>query len=391
MLWLLAPILAAASPYTNSCAFGGQYVTGWISVSGVVALFAMILTILIYTIANILPVTYREKLRGISRYEAAEIVLTLFIIAGITGLAAFSCNLGTYIAGATVNYANPMQYAEYTIQNLLFSKALSLWTELYAESVNLVIAANIMDLITSIPITIIQNFVGFDLGHDVIGIYFAFSSVLNTAYAGIIVVTFGILYVLMLFLDIIQSIALTLIVPVAILIRFIPFAGPRLKEASNSFIAIAISFYFIFPLTIIMNGFIMTWLYTPCTPLISICNPYPAYVLSPQLTNLPVASLFSSAPAGGTNFAGQQLPYSSFISLASSGLGGYGSTFSNLISILFNLNGVLIGYGYKIAAYAFQGIVLVALDIAITVGFAQGLSNGFGSMSRIMGIGPFWG
>ena len=43
-----------------------------------------------------------------------------------------------------------------------------------------------------------------------------------------------------------------------------------------------------------------------------------------------------------------------------------------------------------VAEYLFQGIILIALDMAITIGFAQGLAKGLGSLSNMMNIGPFW-
>ena len=58
---------------------------------------------------------------------------------------------------------------------------------------------------------------------------------------------------------------------------------------------------------------------------------------------------------------------------------------------MFDIPSVIILYAAKTAQYVFEGIVLIGIDMAIVLAFAQGLTKGLNSAGKMIGTGPFWG
>ncbi len=244
--------------------------------------------------------------------------------------------------------------------------------------------------------TSITPLIGFTLWSQLLGIYYGFGGALASTFLALIAVAFGVLFVVFIMLPFIQQLSFTVILPLALVMRSIPFAGPNLRQTSDTFLALAIGFYLIFPLTILLNGFIMTWMYTSCAqaggPVL--CNPYQQYTGAYQLNSLPTDALFNTPPSqlyGNGFLGGVQLPSVFF----SGGFGGLGGGIGNGIAAIFknlvDLPNIIIVFANKTAKYLFQAIFLIGLDLAITVGFAMGLSKGLSSVGRMIGVGPFWG
>ena len=105
---------------------------------------------------------------------------------------------------------------------------------------------------------VINPFFSISISPDIIGTLFGFSGALSSSFEPLIVVTFGILFMIYLLLPIITALALTVVVPLALIMRSIPFAGPKLRESSDTFMSLAIGFYFILPLAILMNSYIIS-------------------------------------------------------------------------------------------------------------------------------------
>ena len=72
-------------------------------------------------------------------------------------------------------------------------------------------------------------------------------------------------------------------------------------------------------------------------------------------------------------------------------MNGIAQLTGSIINALAGIPGQTDNYGVEVAEYMFTSIVLIALDVAITLGFAQGLARGLGSISGAMNVGPFWG
>jgi hypothetical protein len=222
--------------------------------------------------------------------------------------------------------------------------------------------------------------------------YMAYSGA-YTMFAGFLVVTFGALFILYLLLPIIMALAMNLLVPAAILLRSVSFAGPKLREASNAFIAIGIALYFVLPLSISANQAIVNWLY--CQNPGQACNPYLQYVGPYDLNNIPLTVLLTPQTMGAYGYIGANplsLPVSFFGQAIETGAGGWGSYIKDLAEGLVDLPDQVNSYSVSVAQYVFEGIVLIALDFAITMGFAQGLYKGLNAIPSVLGSsGSFWG
>jgi hypothetical protein len=402
------PILLALTQnaYTNSCVFGGSVTShgtlntnGWIQINLLVILASFMISALVYTIANFFPVSMRERLRGAARYEAFQGIISVIIILVLIGIAASTCQVGISLTASSASvlhavYQDPIQYSELYIGNLMFTRGLSLFSQIYSEAVFITISADIGSTVEEIINSAISALLHAQLGGGVFGVYYGFSSALALAFIPLLVVVFGVLFVLYILLALIESTALTVIVPVAIIMRSIPFAGPRLRESADSFLAIAIGFYFILPLAILMNTYIVAWIYTPCTAAGMVCNPYNQYTNPYNLGSSPLNYLFNSQPqalASGSGLFSGVTTSDSFFTGSFSGVGGLTTGVSLMFQTLINLPQVIVGYGIDTAEYIFEGIVLIGLDLAITVGFAMGLTKGLNSVGRFMAVGPFWG
>lgn len=408
---------AGTTAYQQACTFPAINSNNWITINVFLVLAAVVIASLVYTLAGFLPTISREKLKGAAKTEATQAFLSIFIIMAVTAFAAVTCNVGIFLtksATATtgVVYSDPMQYAQTYISNLLYERSSQLFGQMYAESALFLLWGNIDEQLASafeVPISLTSDL---QLNTNLVGVYYGYSGVLTSTYTGLIVITFAVLFVMWILLPVIQSFALTAMLPTALIIRTLPFGGPRLREAADSILAIAIAFFFILPLAISMNSFIISWMFCSGNPwagtgpvtTVGACNPYASFVYPDLLNNLQTNSYFSGVPTnvvtvpqnsalpnGGQNYLnpGLQLPFSPLG--VSSGTGGLSQFLVTGVQTLYSMPYVIDGFGVKIAEYMFESIVLIALDLAITIGFAQGLTKGLGSISTLIGTGPFWG
>ncbi len=393
--------------YTGACVFGGTptgtgslNTNNWIQINLLVILLSFSISAVIYALGGIFSASMREKLRGAAKYEAFQGVVSIMIIMVLIGFSAVSCQTGAALTVSSskiihTSYQDPMQFAESYIGNLMFTQGLSLFSQIYTESVLLAVNANIASTIEETLEALIYQYVGVSFSAGFVGTLFGFSGALGATFEPMIVVAFGVLFMIYLILPIIEALALTVIVPLALVMRSIPFAGPKLRESSDTFLALAIGFYFILPLAILMNGYIMAWIYSsPCTPGSSLCNPYIQFTPAYSLQQVSVNNLFNTPPqaltSGSCSFCGLQIT-SSFFSSGFSQEGGILSGLKAIFEATFDIPQIMVEYSLKTAEYMFEAVVLIGLDLAITLAFAQGLTKGLNAVSRIIGVGPFWG
>ncbi len=390
--------------YQQACTFAAINQGAWLNINGIVILLALVLGAGVYAIASMLPASTREKLRGAVKTEMFQAVLSVFIIIAVLALAYTSCQAGQSITQelTTGLYQDPMQFAQFYLSNLLFQRSNQIFGQIYSESAIFLAAAHVLEMIVeSEEITILGGYVGVQLSNNITGVYYGYTGVITGTYTAMLVASYAVLFIFYLILPITQALALTVLLPLTIVIRSWPFGGPRLREAANSFLAIAIAFYFILPITITLNNYVVNWMYcsnyigtgTPLQLTSQNCNPYADYVQFTQFSSLPLSSLFTANSAAnivGPGGSVTQVPVE-FYSGIFSGQGGLGSVITGSLKILFDVPDIIAGFGYEIAEYMFESIVLVALDIAITIGFAQGLTKALNAAPNILGAGPFWG
>ncbi|MDE1851210.1 MAG: hypothetical protein KGH69_00790 [Candidatus Micrarchaeota archaeon] len=393
-------LLQSSTVYQNYCTFGGINTNDWVGICTLVIMVLLMIGGAIYAISSILPAAMRERLKGGAKTEIFQALLGAIIVAVVVAFAMTACSIAQTITSSTtthifsgVQYSDPIVFALAYMRDLVFTKALALFSQIYSETISLVLWGNVLGAIAEFTFGTAQFATGniqISLSEDIVGVFFGFSGVMSGAYTTLLIVTFGILYILYIFLVIIQQTALTVLLPLAIVMRSLPFMGPRLRETADSFLAIAIAFYYIFPMAIILNNFIVSWLYTSCSTGAELCNPYVQYAEPYNLGNIDITNLFKSDSVVHLGTLGINLPFTYF-GQGLTGLGGFGNEFTSGFTAMVALPNLIFQYGYLTAEYIFEGIVLMGLAILITVGFAQGLSKALGSASRIIGSGPIWG
>lgn len=406
----MLPILLAATAYEETCTFGQINQGGWIGINMIVILLAVLVGVAVYTIAILLPTATRERVRGAAKTEALQAVISLLIVIILLGFALTCCQAGEGLTSELTlgTYTDPMHFAILYMQNLLLFRTNQIFGQLYSQSALFMITGHIeTQIIESIELVLPAGLL-LDLSSDVTGVYFGYVGVLTGTYTALIVAAYAVLFIFYFLLQIIEVTALTVLLPITTVIRAWPFGGPRLREAANAFLGIAVAFYFILPLTITFNTYVINWMYcdnnyvgtgTPMQLMGQNCNPYVNYILFTQPATLQLNTLFSGSQSDVqlNGLGGGTLPLQ-FFGGTLSGAGGIGAVFSSTLAHLFELPSVIISYGYTIAELMFESIVLIALDIAITVGFAQGLGKGLNFVvpttvnlqGNLISM-PFWG
>ncbi len=411
MMYIPMPILLQP---LNACTNAAVNINNWIGIDVLVLLVTLAIGAAIYSLSGIIPNPLREKLRGVVRIEYTEGFFSLVLILSLVTIAYAGCNVGFALSGLPAgNYQNVFQSDQYYVNQLLFVTGPRLAGEFIAQGLTLSIDAAfsnyVMYLIsrntesgllnslatsltnalsgshgTEIPITL-------NMSGRITNVYQTYAST-YTMFSGLIVISFGALFILYFLLPIISALAMTLIIPLAIILRSVSFVGPKLREASNAFIAIGVALFFVFPLAISANQAIVNWLY--CQNPNQACNPYTMYLGPYKLSNVPITDLLTTKGVNFGLFNGGQIniPLSFFGTIGASGSGGYGNYITNLVEGLVLLPNQVNKYSVEVAQYLFEGIVLIAIDFAITMGFAQGLYKGLNAIPSVLGGGgPFWG
>lgn len=422
---MLGFLLAVTSCSIHS-PYGGLNQGGWITINAILILTMMVIGALLYAISAFFPVANREKLRNVVRYEAVEGVIAVVLILSLIGLSSVACSVGSSLSSGISGYTDPFQFSQYYLGNLLFAKGVVLTTQFFSTEITFVanglvaeyfvnvlgqglngigsLLSGVAGLSTRWPwlqwVTI-----GFHINTpEPLYIFYGYGSIFTGLLAPLMIITFGILFILFLFLPLVQNLAFNIIIPVAIIMRALSFTGPRLRDASNTFIALSLAFYFILPLTLGMDNFIVNWLY--CMNGVSPpgCNPYASPYLAPYAIADPapdkffttnefktITSLLSKCESGLCLYDYLKIPLNFWAYYVQNNEGSLVNLLTLYLGQLLTVPGIIDSYIYKVSQYLFQGIVLMALDMAITVGFAIGLTKGLNAVSHMMGSGPFFG
>ncbi len=400
----------------DTCALGGgtgMLQQSWVQISVLILLVAFVLAGAIFTIGNFLTITFREKFKQIAKLEAVQAVIGFAIILGILAFSELTCNIGTSVSHQLVGTSlTPLNYSQYYIANLLFSTGFGLVGNFYAtgiqytsfsivinelsDTVGNPIGAGLYGLISTGPLgKIIGGIPGVGLapGENLAALYSAYATLFSGVFTDLVILSFASLLLVFLLLPAVQYAALVVAVPVAIIMRLLPFAGPRLRSSADSILALGLAFYFVLPLTIVMNGYIISWSY--CTGALSqasgSCNPYSAY-LGPYTENNFLTNTFLQGNdvqlnAGFLNLFGLGGGFKALTNIFAGGpvvLSGF-----NFFQII-NAPTLATKYSTQVAQYVFQSTILLAVDYTITIAFAIGLSKAFNSIGSVFVSGRFW-
>ncbi|MGC8662312.1 MAG: hypothetical protein ACP5RT_00820 [Candidatus Micrarchaeia archaeon] len=362
------------------CSFagGGINANNWIGINLIIVIFFFTLAGFIYAMSNLFPASMREKLKITAKFEISQMLISIFIILLLVGFASFSCNFTNSLVGMDAFGA-----AQAYIGRLLFVDGINLATHIYSTSIQFMIGSEIAKFISGFgsEIPIISTSVlkiKLSISPSLADIYSTYGDTI-VGYNLFVVITFGMLFLQFLALFIDKSIALTVVLPVAIAMRSLSFMGPKLRESANSFLALAIAFYFIFPLTFVMNSYIMNWTY--CNNPNIACNPYFSnYPISYTASSPKPSSLFTTNPS--YNFWGFSITVpANFYSSMGGGLP---------IQEIVLAPSALATIAEEVSDFVFQGIFLMAIDFGITVAFAIGLTKALTAGFGLKG-GSIWG
>jgi len=392
-----------------ACGFASVNHNGWIGINALVVLFSVTIAGLVYALSNLLPAERRERLKGVASYEVFEAIISLVIIAVLTAFAVAACQAGGQIFGFS-DYTGLFAAVENYLGNLLFVNGLSILTTLYTTSIQYTVVANLVyfllnegiQLLTGVEQiskivapSILSGVVQLSFSTNIDVLFSEYAGVFTVVYGPLLAAAFGSLFILIILLPIIEGGALTVIAPIAIVFRSLSFMGPQLRRTSNVLLALAIGFYFVLPLTIALDSYISGCLgiglginaanAASCAyPFATSVTGYSVNAISPSLfgssSSLPVNSLSVPNLAG---LGGLSLPTNFYF-------GSIGSNLDQFFTIFVDAPVVTAGYGKTVAAYFFVSILLIAIDMAITVGFITGLAKGLDAISNVFGSGGFW-
>lgn len=382
----------------STCALygGATYTNSWLGINFLVILTTFMIIAIVYTISSLFPIVTREKLVSAVRAEITQGVLSIVILVLLLVFAYSVCNISaSFSASLTPNHAgmNPFQYADYYVGNLSLNTGLNLLTNIYSTSVSYAIEAQVLTSIGAffnsglsfgLLIGSLRSIVGglsavsnsfLSLGIAAFVQLSTLFSTLSSVYlslSAVVTVAVGILFIQFLIIPVLQYTAFTIILPVAIAMRSLSFLGTSLRSASNSVLAIAIAAYLIYPVTIAFNGYAIGWIFSAQNP--SFVYLHQTYIVP----NIPVSQFFGtplSSSFGASVAKVESLVWSSF---GNSGVIIWPSTVLAQARTIVN----------ETAQFLFAAVVLMVIDIAITIGFAVGLTKALNG--GVEGAGSFW-
>ncbi|MEM3227858.1 MAG: hypothetical protein QXK65_02845 [Candidatus Micrarchaeaceae archaeon] len=369
----------------NSCALYGSFTNAnnWIGINYLVIIVGFSIVAVIYSLSRLLPAAARANMAGVTKVEITQLIISTVIIAVLIASSSAACSIAVAISqSVSGNSYTPFVLADSYIGNLIYNKGLAIYGQIYVLSITYDIYSKVLaaagGLISSLipgfgnlfefssPSISIKGIVGYDAAIG-LGI---FSTLLVVLFSPLVILAVGMLFIQYLAIPIIEYTMFTIVLPIAIAMRSLAFAGQGLRTASNAVLAIAVAAYLIYPVTIGFDSYVMSWLFSPSNP----SYPFLESTYS-HITTIP-STFFSTT--GIPAFGSSTYPsISSVLSMLSA------SGFLSAISFSEPLTIV-----NEISELMFQAVLLFALNIAITIGFATSLANALNS--GIGGAVSFW-
>jgi len=390
---------------STSCALYGAttYTNAFLGINYLVILAGFAIISLIYLVSRFLPPSMAGRVTGITKVEAVELTISAMIISILLVLSITACGISSSLStAATGSSSSPFLYADQYIGNLTFNSGLTILTNVYSYSIGYAIdgaiysgisneladyllPASALDKIPAGPLTIGIKFpIAYNLGI----LYSIMSNALLALVAPLIVISLGMLFVQWISLPLIQATAFVVVLPVAIAMRSFAYAGagPGLRTAANSVLAIAIAAYLVYPVTISFDPCIMSWIYGqaygPQPSCLSTANPSASYLPQYPISSLP-AGEFSNLGSGTYQTSGFPITtpaISSYINFATQA----GLPALTPLSALSDLQPLI----DATARFLFISIFLFSIDITITLACAMGIARALNA--GIEGPVRFW-
>ncbi len=390
----------------------------WLDINLIVILASFLVIGAIYMISRVLPDSTKAKLTGIMKIEITQVFISVIVILILLAFSNLGCSLVQSLttgAGSsnpqaaviptnpgpipcptnTIQIAptsDPFQYAEQYTGTLAFTRGPDLAIQVYADQITFSVISGIWTAIGQILSDFIPEAqaasesgfisvtipVGLDLGIA----YGLLSDLYVDLFIPLIMVGVVSQFVQYIGLIAMNALAFSILLPIALVMRSFAFTGSGLRIAGNSLLAIAIAGYLIYPLTVAFDNYAISWIFTECNGVTSNCNPSAVYLCSTygheNINAQTQASAGGYGPIGNILFGVAAIPVgvSSFFS-SIVGLSGNGMI--TQIQLVVN----------SIAEFLFTSLVMFAINISITIGFAMGLAKALNN--GIEGASSFWG
>ncbi len=382
---------------------GTSYTNDFLGINFLIILASFSIVAFVYMVTRFLPPNLSARITGVTRVEVVELVMSVVILMAVLAFALTACNISSSIStSVTGSGSSPLTFADQYIANLTFNTGLTLLTNIYGYSIAYQIDGSIWGQLSNLLLSISPSIgipptppgfqlvnLGFPFGADLSILYTSLGNMLIGALAPLVITALGILFVQWLAIPVIQATAFVIVLPVAVAMRSFAYAaaGPGLRQAANTVLALAVAAYIVYPLAVSFDPVIISWLYGSPSAL---SGAYPAAgsnPAAPYLAPYVVASLspglFSST--GSSNYQAPgfsfQVPaIGSFLNTAFA----FGLPALNPGAIFSQVQ-VLID---SVAQFIFTGVVLFAIDLGITFAFAMGLTAALNS--GIEGEARFW-
>ncbi len=396
---------SSAPPQTCALYGGSNYTDSWLGINLLVVLAGVLITSIVYVIAKLLPRAVSSRVTEMTKTEITQLFLSVVIIFVLLSFTTFACttvnNLSTQLTGQSMD---PFAYADYYTGNLTFNTGLTMLTNLYSYSIALSIASRIVTFASGITQSTVSQILNYT-NTRVVTITPSFDPAIPLAllsdeyfviFSPIIITSIGSLMVQYILIPLIKYTAFAVLLPVALILRSIAYAGyggNGLRSAANTFLAIAIAAYLVYPLTIAFDSYVIHWIFTPCGASVSsaMCNPNFGYLNTAYtVTSVSPNSFFGGISGYTSNSLGVSIPIPTSLSNPLSPLylvGQLGGVQS--ISLIFTAGGTTLNFVKLMSQYIFTAVIMFALNFAVTIGFAMSLTKALNN--GIVGASNFWG
>ncbi len=385
----------------NSCSLFGSanYVNEWVLIALLAILSGFLIVAIVYMLGSQLPGSTRSKINSVLRSEVTQLVLGVFIIVILVFATSVACTV-TNAIGQTIILKNgqpissvggPIAYSLLYIQNLVTNQGFGLLSLMYSQAFA---EATTSLILTQFSQALGSFFLGGGFGPSIgtssltvtfkiipaydLGLAHArMADLYLDVFAPLAMIAIGLLFLQYLATVIVQQAAFLVILPVALIMRLLVFSGSGAKTAANAVLALAIAAYIVYPLAVVFDGYALSWISNPSL------NPSQPYLASTDSGAQfgSISSVLSGAgSAGCTSQAGCTLDPTSLLGsgfLSSLGLLAPGASESAAQGIVTQL-----------ASLLFMSIIMTAVNLMITFGFAMGLTRALDA--GVEGAASFW-
>lgn len=425
-------LLATTSPLINTCTiYGGT--NSWVGINLLILLVTLAITAIAYLVSRPFPTGLRTKVVAVAKSEILTALISAIMLMVILGMSSLACvttatistnlqssaqsllTLQLYHGFPAINQmltnlglsnipstSDPYAYASTYVGNIAFELGPAITTQMYSYSYEFGYEGGAFtqyfNLFSSMLPTaqLSKNFgnnelfgiqVLFPIAVDLSIPYTSISDIFVDIFSPIMMVSIGVQLMQYIILVVSHATAFVILLPVALALRSLAFLGGHLRQAANAVLALSIAMYLVYPMTIVFDSYVFNWIFTPCPSGVlptANCNPSAQFLYS----------TYTFTPLDAFNPPTQSINIAGFSTSTFTNPGAYFTSLPIEFAKLLGANGPqLAGQIQSVMAllteYVFLVLVMFAMNLSITMGFAMGLARSLNN--GLDGGVPFWG